>query len=45
MQVLFGALALLQTMGHTHPLEHLNVVVNLKRVVEVEQVFIPEKKC
>ena len=34
-----GTVTLFQAKGEAHPLEHLNVIVNLKRVVKVEQVF------
>ena len=30
----------LEAERHTHPLQHLNVVVDLKRVVKVEQVLV-----
>lgn len=40
-QVLGGAAPGLQPAGHAHALQHLDVVMDLKRVVEIEQVLKP----
>ena len=44
LQVLRRTLPHLQTAGHAHPLQHLDVVVDLKHAVEVEQILEPADK-
>lgn len=40
-QVLWGTLSRLQAKGHSHSLEHLDVIVDLEHAVKVEQVLEP----
>lgn len=41
LEVDLRAAVTLQPEGHAHALQHLNVVMNLKRLVKVEQVLVP----
>lgn len=41
LQVFRGALPHLQAAGHAHALQHLDVVVDLKHAVKVEQILKP----
>lgn len=43
-QIFWGTLSRLQTEGHSHSLEDLDVIVDLKHAVEVEQVLKPVDK-
>ncbi len=43
-QVVGAAAVLLQPERHPHALQHLNVVMDLKRVVEVEQILVSETR-
>lgn len=40
-QIFWGTLSRLQTKGHSHSLEHLYVIMDLKHAVKVEQVLKP----
>jgi hypothetical protein len=42
LHILLTTLAVIQTHRHTHALQHLNVIVDLKRIIKVEQVLGPE---
>ena len=39
LQILWRTLSHLQTTGHAHSLQHLDVIVDLKHAVEVEQIL------
>ena len=41
LQILWRTLSHLQATGHAHTLQHLNVIVDLKHAVKVEQILKP----
>lgn len=41
LQILCRTFPHLQTTGHTHSLQHLDVIVDLKHVVEIKQILKP----
>ena len=41
LQILWRTLSHLQTTGHAHSLQHLDVIMDLKHAVEIEQILKP----